>query len=131
MTVRLAVRLVIRRGPERLLLFRGEEGEDLRVGRLMLLICFGATGRLRRGELRDLGHLVVRQLHRIDELHRHFEAMDETRGIRATGGRRRVHCRHGRRGARGPGGLGVGRGNWSSGGGRRSHGGKLRPIASP
>ena len=49
MTVLMAVFRVIRRGPQRLLLIGGEEGEDLLVVGLVLFFRLGATGRLRLG----------------------------------------------------------------------------------
>ena len=83
---------------------------------LVLLLLLGATGRLRRGLLRDFCLLVIRQLHRLDKLQGLFETMDEAGGIRAAGWRRRVGGRHGRCGARGGlVGLGGGRGDWSGG----------------
>ena len=94
-----AVARFIRRRLQRLALVGGEERQDLLVVRPMLFPSLGATGRLRRGELGDFCLLVVRQLHRLDELQGLFEAMHGTGGIRAAGGRRRVGCRHRWRGA--------------------------------
>ena len=62
-----------------------QERQDLLVVGLVQFFRLGAACRLRLGELRDLRFLVAAQLHRLDELKRFLEVVDETGGLRAAG----------------------------------------------
>ena len=85
MAVLMAVFQVIRRSLQLLALIGRQERQDLLVVGLVQFFRLGAACRLRLGELRDLRFLVAAQLHRLDELKRFLEVVDETGGLRAAG----------------------------------------------
>jgi len=76
-TVLMAMFRSVRYGLQLFMLNRGEQSEDLLVRSLVLIFLLSAAGCLCLRQLRDFCLLLVRQLHRLNELKCLFEAMNK------------------------------------------------------